>query len=171
MVRTTADTATSTTNRFVFYTTLADYTTNAAAYAPIKINTPLTADRSGNIYFGYEVTGSVPANVANLGTGGIVKINGTTGKAIFASVQSMGIDGSLSRSAMNAAPALSASEGSVYVALTGGNLLPCAAIHQYAGDDLQCAFDRPIEWRKRGADRLSLRPADGRSGTGMCSWA
>ncbi len=121
MVRASADAATSTTNRLVFYTTLADYNTNAASYAPIKINTPLTADRSGNIYFGYEVTGSIPSKLANLGTGGIVKINATTGKAVFESVQAMGFDSSLSRSAMNAAPALSASEGSVYVALTGGN--------------------------------------------------
>jgi hypothetical protein len=121
LVRNNADTAAGTVTRMVFYTSLANYTKNAAAFAPIKINTPLSADTTGNIYFGYEVTGSVPSSVASLGTGGIAKVNARTGATTFASVQSLKFDTSLSRSAMNAAPAVSADGNYIYVALTGGN--------------------------------------------------
>jgi len=121
MVRSSADTATSAVNRLVFYTTVADFTQNQAAYAPIKINTPITADSSGNLYFGYLVAGSVPANVASLGTGGIVKINANTGKATFKSVEAMGVDPTLVRPDMNAAPALTTDQSTIYVALTGNN--------------------------------------------------
>jgi len=122
MVRPNADAVNSTSTRLVFYTTLADFNKNEAAYAPIKINTPLTADLSGNLYFGYEVTGSVPSNVsAKLGSGGIVKINAVTGAPTFVSVQSLTFDSSLNAPAMNAAPALTVDQNYIYVALTGGN--------------------------------------------------
>ena len=120
LVRASADALGSSTARYVFYTNLADYNANQAAYAPVKICTPLTADNTGNIYFGYEVTGAVPPNLANLGTGGIARVNASTGQAVYASVQTLGIDNSLSRPAINAAPAISLDGGSVYVALTGG---------------------------------------------------
>jgi hypothetical protein len=39
----------------VFYTTLANYLANAAAYnATIFINTPITADSKGNVFFGFR---------------------------------------------------------------------------------------------------------------------
>ena len=46
----------------VFYTTLANYLANAAAYnATIFINTPITADSNGNVFFGFRVQGTAPA--------------------------------------------------------------------------------------------------------------
>ena len=48
----------------VFYTTLANYLANAAAYnAAIFINTPLTADSNGNVFFGFRVQGTAPAPI------------------------------------------------------------------------------------------------------------
>jgi len=121
IVRASADAATSTTSQFAFYTTPADFAKNKASYAPIKINTPLTADSTGNIYFGYEVIATLPSNLSSLGTGGIAKVNANTGVSTFKSVQSMGIDSTLSRPAMNAAPALTTDGNYIYVALTGNN--------------------------------------------------
>ncbi len=120
MVRPSADAATSVASRFVFYTTLADYNAHAAAYAPVIINTPITADGAGNLFFGYLVTASVPANLAILGTGGIARVNTITGATQFMSVEAMGINSNLSGPAMNAAPALSNDGTSIYTALTGG---------------------------------------------------
>jgi hypothetical protein len=121
VVRTSADAASSAANRYVFYTTLQDFNNHEAAYSPIKINTPLTADSEGNVYFGYDVTAPIPSNLSSLGTGGVAKVNATTGQAIFRSIESLGIDSSLTRPAMNAAPALSSDGTAVYFGLTGGD--------------------------------------------------
>jgi|GEM_PF-754841 len=120
LIRNSADAATGTVQQIAFYTSAADYKQNASAYSPIKINTPLTADNYGNIYFGYEVTNNVPANVASLGTGGIAKVNAVTGACTFKSVQAMKIDANLYRPGMNCAPALSNDGNFIYVGLIGG---------------------------------------------------
>ena len=121
MIRSSADAASNTVKRIAFYTTAADFQQNSSSYAPIKINTPLTADSAGNIYFGYEVTSAIPQSLAALGTGGIAKVNAATGTCLYKSVQSLGIDSSLSRPGMNCAPALSIDGNYIYVGLVGGN--------------------------------------------------
>ena len=121
LVRMSADANDGEPKRVVFYTTAADYKKNASAYAPVKIDTPLTSDKKGNVYFGYEVDGSVPANLNRLGSGGIAKVNLLTGVSSFIPANAMGVDSSLSRSAINAAPALTPDGNSIYVAMTGGN--------------------------------------------------
>lgn len=118
LVRPNSDTANEAIKRLAFYTSARDFNANSAAYAPVKINTPLTSDSAGNVYFGYEVTGAVPPNLASLGTGGIAKVNVSTGNGFYKSVQSLNIDSSLARPAMNAAPALSPDGQYAYFALT-----------------------------------------------------
>lgn len=54
---------------------ISNYTTNPSGYnASIYINTPLTVDAQGNIYFGYAITGSNPSNIKE---GGIARISST----------------------------------------------------------------------------------------------
>ena len=48
--------------RQVFYTTLSDYQTRAASFnSTVFINTPLTADSNGDIFFGFRVQGTAPS--------------------------------------------------------------------------------------------------------------
>ena len=55
-----------------FYGT-SNYTANESAYnASIYINTPLTVDTLGNVYFGFEETGSNPSGITD---GGIARIS------------------------------------------------------------------------------------------------
>ena len=48
--------------REVFYTDLATYTAGASGYnSTVFIDTPITADSNGNIFFGFRVQGTAPA--------------------------------------------------------------------------------------------------------------
>ena len=68
--------------RDVFYTSLAAYNTNAAAYnSTIFVNTPITADTAGNIYFGFRVQGTAPAPL-NTSQSGFARID-TSGNGSF----------------------------------------------------------------------------------------
>ena len=76
----------------------------------ITINTPLTADASGNIYFGYQSTdGSHPSGLARVDASG----NVTT-------VAASSVAAGLTQVATNSAPAVGAN-GAVYVAMSTGN--------------------------------------------------
>ncbi len=96
---------------------LPDYTANKAAYdTTVFISTPITSDAAGNIYFGYEVSGSAPGAL----TSGIARIapdgTATTTSANAAS----GIAGALNlRMGTNSAPALSLDGSTLYVAIHG----------------------------------------------------
>ena len=66
-----ADATVGTSGQIAFYG-LANYQANPQAYnAGVIINTPLTTDPSGNIYFGFQVTGSPPLGL----TSGIARIS------------------------------------------------------------------------------------------------
>lgn len=95
---------------------LANYRANEAAYnSTVEISTPLTADRSGNVYFGFTVTGANPSNLIS----GIAKV-GYTGAGVWASAVSLTGDSSASQIALNCAPALSVTQTTVYVATSNG---------------------------------------------------
>jgi hypothetical protein len=82
----------------------------------VYINTPLTVDSAGNVYFGVRVTG---ANSLNLRSG-IARVapDGTgTWLAVATAVNDNGIDHVLT----NCAPALSNDESTLYYAVTAGN--------------------------------------------------
>src|SRR5258705_4052496 len=100
--------------REAFYTSFANYTANAAAYnATIFVNTPITADSHGNIYFGFRVQGTAPAPL-NTTQSGFAKLD-TSGNGIFVLATAAANDGAIQRDSHNVAPALSNDESTLYV--------------------------------------------------------
>jgi Bacterial Ig-like domain (group 3) len=100
--------------REVFYTSLANYDANATAYNnTIFINTPLTADAAGNIYFGFRVQGNAPAPL-NTNQSGIARID-ANGNGTYVLAGAAANDAAISRVSHNVAPALSNDGSTVYV--------------------------------------------------------
>ena len=100
--------------REVFYTSLANYNANAAAYnSTIFVNTPITADSSGNIYFGFRVQGTAPAPL-NTTQSGFARID-PQGNGTYVLAGAAANDGLIVRGSHNVAPALSNDESTLYV--------------------------------------------------------
>lgn len=111
-VRTNADTASSTTASHVFYGAAA-YSANSAAFdGSVFINTPPTADAQGNIFFGFQVTGTNPAGLVS----GIARV-APDGTGIWVSAQAAASDTTIDKPAMNCAPAISNDGSTVYIAV------------------------------------------------------
>ena len=101
------------TGRFAFYG-LAQYNIDVAnKNANIAINTPLTADAVGNIYFGYVVSGT---NAANLSSG-IARI-APDGTGKFVAATTVSLVAKFNQVALNCAPAISNDGAHLYIALT-----------------------------------------------------
>lgn len=100
--------------REVFYTTLAGYNANAGAYnSTIFVNTPITADSNGNIYFGFRVQGTAPAPLSTT-QGGFARVD-TSGHGIYVLAGNAANDANINRVSHNLAPALSNDESTLYV--------------------------------------------------------
>lgn len=99
--------------QIAFYGT-ANYTANKAAYdGTVKIDTPITADNAGNIYFGFQVTGSNPSGLTG---GGIARIDAAgNGSYVLASVAAN--DANVTKVPLAAAPALSNNGKTLYVSV------------------------------------------------------
>jgi hypothetical protein len=102
-----------------FYGSLAYYHANQAGFdASVKINTPITADSNGNIYFGYQLTGgTLPAGVTG---SGIARVD-ANGNGTFVAANTASSDPAIGNVALSSAPALSNDGATVYVAVTGGS--------------------------------------------------
>jgi hypothetical protein len=100
--------------RLVFYTSLAAYNANASAYNnAIFVNTPITADSNGNIFFGFRVQGMAPAPL-NTSQSGFARID-SNGNGTFVLAGTAANDVQIERDSHNVAPALSNDETTVYV--------------------------------------------------------
>ncbi|MGA8300009.1 MAG: hypothetical protein WB817_11025 [Terriglobales bacterium] len=84
--------------------------------ANIQIDTPLSTDASGNLFFGFLALGSTPLNLQS----GLARI-GTNGTGTWVSAATMSGDSSITEVSISAAPAVSADGSIVYVAVDNGN--------------------------------------------------
>jgi len=112
MMRDDADAVTGTLASQVFYGAAA-YTANPAAFdGAVFINTPLTADAQGNIFFGFQVTGTNPAGLVS----GIARV-APDGTGTWVAAATAAGDAAIQKPAMNCAPAISNDGGTVYIAV------------------------------------------------------
>jgi len=89
---------------------------NKAAYeANVQINTPLSTDPGGNLFFGFLTLGPTPLNLQ----GGLARI-AADGTGTWASAASLSGDSSVFEVSMSAAPALSPDGSILYVAVDNG---------------------------------------------------
>ncbi len=95
----------------------------------VFINTPLTADAAGNIFFGFQVTGITPTGVQS----GIARIS-DSGQGSWVSAATAAGDPGIAKVAHNAAPALSNDGSTLYVAVSTGNGFGSAAGYLLALD-------------------------------------
>src|ERR1017187_10102267 len=95
---------------------LTNYNANTNAYlGSVFIDTPITSDRYGNIFFGFQVTGSTPIGLQS----GIARID-YNGTGTWVSATNAASDAGISAVAMNCAPALSNDHKTLYVAVSSG---------------------------------------------------
>jgi hypothetical protein len=111
LVRQTPDLATGKTSHLIFYGQN-NYTANPVIYQQnVQINTPLTTDAAGNIYFGFLALGPTPINLVS----GLARI-APNGAGTWVSAASISGDTGVNNVAMSCAPALSNDGTMVYVA-------------------------------------------------------
>jgi hypothetical protein len=95
---------------------LAYYLADTNAYlSNVFIDTPLTSDRYGNIFFGFQVTGSTPTNLQS----GIARID-FNGTGTWIAASNAVTNAAISQVAMNCAPALSNDHKTLYIAVNNG---------------------------------------------------
>jgi hypothetical protein len=112
LVRADADAAGGSLTPHVFYGA-ALYNANPAAFdGTVFINTPLTADAQGNVFFGFHVTGANPAGLVS----GIARI-APDGTGTWVGAAAAAADPAIQKPAMNCAPALSLDGVTVYIAV------------------------------------------------------
>jgi hypothetical protein len=112
MVRDNPDAADGNLVTQLFYGAAA-YNANPAAFdTTVFINTPLTADAQGNIFFGFHVTGANPAGLVS----GIARVS-PDGTGIWVGAAAAASDASIQKPAMNCAPAISTDGSTIYIAV------------------------------------------------------
>ncbi len=110
LVRENPDQPSGTVLRMAFFG-LANYDANPQAYdSNVQINTPITADAKGNIYFGFLVLGLTPVPLQS----GLARIS-ADGTGSWVSAANAAHDPQITGVNMCSAPALSHDESTVYV--------------------------------------------------------
>jgi hypothetical protein len=110
LVRQNPDQAKGVVTRLYFYG-IKNYRKDPTAYKQnVQIDTPLTTDASGNLYFGFIVLGSTPLNLQ----GGIARI-AADGTGTWVSAATVSGDSTVTQAAISTAPALSPDGSLLYV--------------------------------------------------------
>lgn len=107
-----ANAANATMTRALFYNPTAYDAAPAAFNSTVYINTPVTIDAAGNVYFGFVVTGTNPLNLQS----GIARI-GADGAGTWVSAAVAAGDNTIAKPAANCAPALSPNGRTLYIAV------------------------------------------------------
>ena len=126
------DSEQGTPTRLAFYGS-SSYLANTQTYnATVFINTPITSDPDGNIYFGFEVTGPNPANLSS----GIARIS-ESGVGNWVPVTIAAADSTMTKVVHNCAPALNWNLQTLYVCgEQRDRRLPGGAEQQHAHADV-----------------------------------
>lgn len=112
LVKAEADSASGSLQTMVFFGA-ATYAANPALYdASVFINTPITVDALGNVFFGFVVTAATPAGLES----GIARI-GADGSGSWVSARLSALDNGVAKMQTNSAPALSPDLATLYVAV------------------------------------------------------
>jgi hypothetical protein len=115
MRRESADAADGRRTRMAFYDIAEFWANTAAMTQSVMIDTPITADAAGNVYFGFVVTGTNPAGLSS----GIARIS-ASGQGSWISAARAAADATMTQVAMGCAPALSPDGTTVYIAVSNG---------------------------------------------------
>jgi len=110
--RDNADAATGALTTLAFYGNEAYGAASAAYNANVIINTPLTVDARGNVYFGFVVQGATPLDLVS----GIARV-AADGSARWVAVRDAAGSATWTKVATNSAPALSNDLSTLYVAV------------------------------------------------------
>jgi len=112
LVRKSPDSTTGAVAHLVFYGQT-NYQADPLVYQQnVQINTPLTTDAKGNLYFGFLVLGSTPIGLKS----GLARI-APNGQGTWVSAAAISGDPAITKVAMSCAPALSSDGSMVYVAV------------------------------------------------------
>ncbi|HSW27555.1 MAG TPA: hypothetical protein VLJ62_32655, partial [Burkholderiaceae bacterium] len=104
--------AAAATDNIAFYTSDAVYLAGKAAFdASVFINTPLTSDAAGNVYFGFAILNLVQGGPAS---GGVARID-FNGVGTYVTAAAVTGDPTLGKPQTNCAPALSSDGNTLYV--------------------------------------------------------
>ncbi len=105
------------TGQIAFYG-MANYLADPTTYQNnVQIDTPITSDRYGDIFFGFQVSGTTEIGLQS----GIARID-TSGSGTWVSaLAASGSSAIISKVVMNCAPALSNDHKTLYIAVSGGS--------------------------------------------------
>jgi hypothetical protein len=126
IVRQNLDQATDAVSRLYFYGE-ANYKKDPTAYNQnVQIDTPLTTDAAGNLYFGFLTLGPTPLNLR----GGIARI-APDGTGTWVSAAAASGDSTMTQAAISCAPALSPDGSILYVAVYNARYVVDNRSHGY----------------------------------------
>jgi hypothetical protein len=119
LFRDAVDSASGPSGAVVFYGA-STYAVNVSAFdGSVFVDTPITADAAGDVFFGFAVTGPNPAGLS----GGVARVD-ASGNGTWVSAATIAGDSNIVKAAMNSSPALSNDGATLYVAVnslaTGG---------------------------------------------------
>ena len=139
--------------REVFYTSLAEYQANAAAYnSSIFVNTPITADAAGNIYFGFRVQGTAPAPLGTTESG-FARID-VNGNATYVLASQAANDSLVTLVSHNVAPAFSNDGNTLYVVAKPSGSLTFAKLLGLNPTTLETKYSVTLKDPRNGSPAL-----------------